>query len=372
MSLFGLKDWNNGEAFAKYNSNIGLLPECNREYRKNYELHILNKDTVEICRDHIIKKYNTLGEWPVFEDGDILYIKENGLIQILYTKEQAEVDLFITNKCNSNCIMCPLAETVRRKKNVGQLQWIMEYIELLPENLPYINITGGEPTLEKEGLISVLTRLRDKYQHSEFQLLTNGRSLADKIFLSKLIKSMPYNIRVAIPVHSSYEQIHDQITQVKGSFKETDFGIRNLLDMQQKIELRIVLSKINISTIEETVKYIVQNYKGIFVVNFIGMEMMGNAARHRDMLWEEYADLFQKIRESVYYLISHGIDTQLYNFPLCAVDQGYWPIVAKSITGYKIRYKEECKNCSVKKICGGFFYSTLNLMNPTVRVIEEK
>ena len=372
MSLFGLKGWNNGEAFARYNSDMNLLSAHCCEKGENYELCLLETGMVEIRCNHVIEKYNSIGEWPKFGGGDILYIKNNGLVQILYTRGQAEVDLFITNKCNSNCIMCPLSETIRRKSNAGQLQWIMKYIDILPKDLPYINITGGEPTLEKERFATVMSRLRDKFQHSEFQLLTNGRSFADRSFLAKLIMYMPYNIRIAIPLHSSNEQIHDHITQTNGSFKETDSGIRNLLDLQQKVEIRIVLSKINISTVEETVKYIVKNYKGVFVVNFIGMEMMGNAARHRDVLWEDYSILFKKIRESVNYLVNNGIDTQLYNFPLCAVDQGYWTIAAKSITDYKIRYKEDCENCSVKEICGGFFYSTLNLMNPTIQVIKEK
>ena len=372
MSKYGIREWNGGENFAIYASDFSLSTENNHSSAKYCKLRLLENNVLEIQFQFSIKRYGCFGEWPKYEDGDILYIYRDGSVQTQYSKGQVEVDLFITNKCNSNCIMCPLSETVRRKGNPGQLQWVMKYIDLLPANLPYINITGGEPTLEKDRFVAVMHKLRDKFQHSEFQLLTNGRSLADRVFLSKLIKCMPYNIRVAIPLHSSHELIHDRITQVNGSFKETDFAIRNLLDMQQKVELRIVLSKVNISTVEDTVKYIVENYRGVFVVNFIGMEMMGNAVRYRDILWDDYDIFFQKIRESVHYLISHGIDTQLYNFPLCAVDSGYWPIVAKSITGYKIQYKEECTFCAVREICGGFFYSTLNLMNPRVQVITEK
>ncbi len=370
MSQFGIKDWNHGETFAIYNSNMGTTLTERDGVTRCCELCILEKQIITVYYKKERLHFISIGDWPAFSDGDLVYIKENGSIQILYVKGQPEVDLFITNKCNSNCVMCPLAETVRKRESPGQLQWILDYISLLPEDLPYINITGGEPTLEGQQFLTVMSRLRDKFQHTEFQLLTNGRSLADRKYLTQLIANMPYNIRFAIPLHSSCEKVHDGITQSKGSFIQTDYAIRNLLDLQQKVELRIVVSRLNIPTIKETVEYIEKEYKGIFVVNFIGMEMMGNAAKNRAYLWEDYLEVFRKIRESVHFLIIHGIDTQLYNFPLCAVEPGYWPLVAKSITGYKIRYKDECNECAVKDICGGFFYSTLRLMNPSVQVIK--
>lgn len=30
-------------------------------------------------------------------------------------EEEREIDIFVTNKCNSNCIMCPMSEGSRRK-----------------------------------------------------------------------------------------------------------------------------------------------------------------------------------------------------------------------------------------------------------------
>lgn len=63
---------------------------------------------------------------------------------------------------------------------------------------------------------------------------------------------------------------------------------------------------------------------------------------------------FQKAKTAIEILVTSGIDVQLYNFPLCAVEHDYWRLAAKSITEYKIRYMEACDECSVKPICGGF------------------
>lgn len=59
----------------------------------------------------------------------------------------------------------------------------------------------------------------------------------------------------------------------------------------------------------------------------------------------------------------------MYNFPLCNLDERLYSIAHKSITDYKIRYKEQCENCLVKEQCGGFFNSTINVKDIEVKPI---
>ena len=122
----------------------------------------------------------------------------------------------------------------------------------------------------------------------------------------------------------------------------------------------------------ETAEYIVHHFKGVFCVNFIAMEMMGNAVKNKNILWEDYSVLFQKAKRAIILLVQNGVDVQLYNFPLCTVEKGFWSIAVKSITDYKIRYMEACDSCRVKSICGGFFYSTKQLMCPKVYPVGDE
>lgn len=312
-------------------------------------------------------KYNIASDdkYELYE-GDIIRVFTNGKIDIVYRNGIKEIDLFVTNICNSNCIMCPMSEYSRRKQLENHLSWIKEYIKLLPDDIYYINITGGEPTFLKDNLIDILYLIRCKYDNVQSQMLSNGRSFSDFNFVQKIVDASLTGMRFAIPLHSSNQAIHDSITQSKNSFIQTDKGIRNLLKLDQKVEIRIVLSKENVGSTFETASYIINNYKGVFCVNFIAMEMMGNAVVNRERLWLDYDEIFKRIRPAVDLLIRHGIDVQLYNFPLCMVDRGYWSIAVNSITDYKIRYFDECDNCSVKSICGGWFYSTKQVMNPKV------
>lgn len=62
-------------------------------------------------------------------------------------------------------------------------------------------------------------------------------------------------------------------------------------------------------------------------------------------------------------MIAHGVNTQLYNFPLCAVESAYWEICAKSISDYKVDFGDECQKCDLKEICGGVFDSTKRVIH---------
>lgn len=90
------------------------------------------------------------------------------------------------------------------------------------------------------------------------------------------------------------------------------------------------------------------------------MEMMGNAVINREKVWIDYDSIFVKIRTAIDQLIKNGFDVKLYNFPLCMIKKGYWHIAAKSISGYKIQYQDDCLLCEAKDICGGFLVQQKN------------
>lgn len=365
--MASISGWNFGRhVLVFYNTKHISTEEDNERCLK---ISSDNKAYISLGKEKII--FNTNVEDLVeIKDEDIISISETGEYSIVYSKNE-EIDLFMTNKCNSNCIMCPLAESVRRKNVESHEEWINEYIEALPTNVKYLNITGGEPTFNTTFFLKTMESLKKKFPCSDFQLLTNGRSMSDLTFIEKVVNVSPKGMRYAIPIHSSDEYIHDSITRSKGSFIQTDKGIKNLLANQQKVEIRVVVSKKNIDSLTMLSQYIIKEYPGVFCVNFMGMEMMGNAALNREDLWIDYSDAFKKCRKAIDTLVDSGIDVQLYNFPLCSVDRGYWHIAAQSITDYKVRFMEECSNCSVKEICGGFFSSTKQVMKPKVYPIYE-
>lgn len=110
---------------------------------------------------------------------DVIYINSYGKVQRVYEHQTRSIDLMMTIRCNSNCVMCPISEGARRSDERGYFEWLLTLIEFLPETLEHICITGGEPTLIGDKLFVVLDKLVNKFRNAEFQFLTNGRSCAD-------------------------------------------------------------------------------------------------------------------------------------------------------------------------------------------------
>lgn len=93
------------------------------------------------------------------EEGDIIYIDTNGTINTLYRKKSPHNALFITDRCNSNCLMCS-----QPPKNFDDLSHFFDIntalIPLIPKDTTELGITGGEPTLLGQRFITLLEQLK--------------------------------------------------------------------------------------------------------------------------------------------------------------------------------------------------------------------
>lgn len=294
-------------------------------------------------------------------EGDVFSINERGIVGELYASESDSNSLVTTPKCNSNCIMCPIPETVRRTGNPGSTRELLEIIRYIPRTAKHITITGGEPTLIGDGLFDILKAFQYDFDTTAFQLLTNGRVFSDYEYTTKFVDCIPDILEIGIPIYGYNAESHDNITRTPNSFAQTVAGINNLLHFNCNVEIRIVLTKMVIDYMGRIADYIIANLSDVNIVTVMGLEMTGNAAKHKDMVWAPYDELFEKSREAINKLASNGIDVRLYNFPLCMISEKYWGIANKSISGYKIKYSDECAECDVKEVCGGVFGSTKSI-----------
>lgn len=299
-------------------------------------------------------------------DYDIVEISDTGLLYRAYANNESDTTIFLGAKCNSNCIMCPAGDAERKKGFSYSRELLMKYIDYLPCDLEYLVMTGGEPTLQTEMFLESLDRIKEKFPYTQVLLLTNGRSLSDKWLFEQVCSRRPNNFRIAIPVHADNPELHDYITSAHGSFEQTLLALCRLMNSDIKIEVRIVVTKINCDNLLGIAKLITSRFPRIFCVNFIGLEPRGNCALNFDAVYIDHRTSFLKSKQAIDHLVSFGYDVGLYNYPLCAVDRDYWSIAAKSISGYKNVYRSHCDKCSVKKICGGFFTATMNIARPVV------
>lgn len=303
-------------------------------------------------------------------DFDVLEINPLGTVYSVYSEASSDNFILVTESCNSNCIMCPSPEFSRRNGMVYSLDQLLKIAAHIPSDAKHLTITGGEPFMMRKSIFELFRYLKDKFNRTSFLLLTNGRIFSIPEYSKKLQETLPENALIGIPVHGPNEKIHDFITQTPGSFRQTMAGIHNLLIEDLSVEIRIVVSRLNMDHLEDIADLILEKLPGISCVKMIGLEMTGNAAVNSEKVWIPYRLAFEKAKPAIIKLIQGGVDTALYNFPLCSVDPGFWSICLESITDYKVRYPDKCSECVVKDSCGGIFGGTLRFAKDEVKPIE--
>lgn len=320
------------------------IPE---EYAKNIASHCPNASIL----------YGVSGT-EALEDYDVIEVQETGIIRIVYRDSSTDNVLFITNKCNSNCVMCPDADSNRRRDIGERVEYLTQLIELIPSDVPHLTITGGEPTLIRWELLKLLERCRERFETTEFLMLSNGRSFCVEEYRDAFLQSIPQKFRLAVPLYSDISKNHDAITRSPGSFAQTLQALK-ALQAHLDLEIRIVVMRQNYKELPSIAKFVVRELPKTKWISIMGMELLGNAALRRDELWVDYMETTPYIEQTAKELLSAGIATSVYNYPLCGLPRNLWPISMQSITDYKVRYKPECEECMVKNLCGGFFFSTI-------------
>lgn len=304
------------------------------------------------------------------KDCDVIELYPNGLGHWIYQADADDNMLFITSKCNSNCIMCPSSNHARKNGELPTTYEFLNIIDHIPSDAKHITITGGEPFMIGDGLFEVFAYLRSKLNRSNFLLLTNGRAFAIDGYPERFTENMPSQIKVAIPIHGHTSALHDAISRSEDSFIQTCIGIRELLKRGVQIELRIVVSALNINYLMDIANFIISEFSGAYCVNFIGLEMLGNAAVNEKIVWIPYRKSFDFMKEAIDLLIYNAIDVGIYNYPLCTIPPAYWPLCQCSISGYKITYNEKCDGCDVRSLCGGIFNGSNRLIKNDINPIK--
>lgn len=282
-------------------------------------------------------------------EGDILRLCPDGTIQKVFEFISDQNVLFITERCNSQCIMCPQPQAPYDYSDDA-----MKILQCIPKKaLRKICLSGGEPTLG-EKIFDILKKLNN-FSNVEPIILTNGRKFSDKEFTKTFIKNAPFNMVYAIPLYSSVPSIHDDIVGVRGAFRETISGIYNLTRFRVPIEIRVVMIKQNAFNLPALAEFIGWNLPMAVHVAFMGMEVYGRACSNSSNIWIEPLEYMKSLAKAVKILDYRNINVSIYNLPVCLLSNNLRKYNQFSISKWKQGYIEQCKECLMKKSCNGFF-----------------
>jgi radical SAM protein with 4Fe4S-binding SPASM domain len=156
-----------------------------------------------------------------------------------------EIDLYVTNKCNSKCKHCMFSsgEKEMREMKLSEIKKVL--IEGKKLGATELHITGGEPLFRKD-ILEILRISRRLNYYIRFQ---SNLTLFTESFM-KDIKELVNEILTSI---DGLEETHDYI-RFKGSFKLTTDWIKRLKKEGFRVIVASVISKYNYKDISEIIK----------------------------------------------------------------------------------------------------------------------
>ena len=300
----------------------------------------------------------------------VVAIEANGFIRTLFRPESPHNNVFVTERCNSNCLMCsqpPIDEDDTDPLTERNLKMI----DLIARAPDYLCITGGEPTLLGRRLLTIVERLRDKLPSTHLHMLTNGRRFAWQDFTSDFASVRHPSLTLGIPVYSDDAGLHDYVVQAKGAFDQTVMGLHQLARNEVDVEIRVVLHALTVPRLVNLAEYVCRNLTFTQHVALMGMEPIGYAPRNMSELWIDPVDYQEQLERSVETFARFGIEVRIYNLQLCVLRRSLWKYAKQSISDWKNAYSEMCDACSARGDCGGFFHWNTKVQSRGIQPIRD-
>jgi len=314
-----------------------------------------NSQSINSCLENSNKFETSYGSFQFInnielEEGEILIIfPKYNFIERFFRPNANANTILLTENCDQKCIMCS-----QPPKNKDYLYFDLyeKACVLLPMNT-FIGISGGEPTLFKKELFQMINKVIEKRPDIKFHILSNGQHF-EKSDMDDL-KATNDNILWAVPLYSSSEVIHDLIVSKKGAYKKLYSNLDYLCLSGSNLEIRTVFMKTNAEDLENIALKIHKNFSWLQVWAIMQLEKIGYAKMNWKSIFYDSSFNFDPIAKALTISKIYNINAKLYNFPICTVPAQFRSLAVKSISDWKQKYLDDCKNCLVKNDCCGFF-----------------
>ena len=301
------------------------------------------------------------------QDGDIVIVRPiTGDLRVIYRRASHHNSLMVTPVCNNLCVMCSQPP---QRANSEVFRHVWDAIPLMDIDTPELVLSGGEPTLLGRRLVQVIRRLKSFLPSTSVHVLTNGRQLKFLKFTQDIADVGHSDLMLGIPIYSDVPHEHDFVVQARGAFDETVRGILNAARCGLRVELRIVITKLNFEWLPRISRFISRNFPFVSNVAFMGLEPVGLAKGNLPDVWIDPADYGKQLEEAVQELKWHRIPVSVYNHHLCTVSPALWNDSRQSISDWKNIFISECEGCTVRHRCCGFFASDTEVHSRVIKSI---
>lgn len=242
------------------------------------------------------------------------------MTQKIFEEKERLLYFNVNFDCNNNCVFCAAGSketrSVRKRMSASQISRILTDFNVNAKDTIIIN--GGEPTVHPE-LISIL---EDASSRGAFvYLFSNGTKFSDISFASSVVETGVS--RIAIPLYSHVERIHDFLTRHEGSFLATIGGIQNLFYLKRQnkypieIELKTLLCTKNASHLPQIVNTVVETFPQPDYLMFSSICVSDAVTSSNIDIVPKLSRYAPIIRQGIDIAIDVGLFVCLYYIPLC-------------------------------------------------------
>ena len=266
------------------------LPE-QEVIKKIRHIYRVKTDAAKADYKKLIYTISTLAQTEKIDPVTFLAIEKEEPFSYQYSAP-LRMDLALTFKCQNDCVHC-YAGGPHETSELSTEQWKTVIDKLNEIGVFILTFTGGEPTLRND-LAELLLYAQNKGMVTG--LISNGRKLKDKVYVVLLEQSGLDFVQITLESHTP--QIHDRMTNDKGSWKETIDGIKNAVQSQIYVSTNTTLSKHNSADFLTTIDFI----KGLGVDAFgcnslIYSGKAPNASKEFALTTNELQIILPQIRE---------------------------------------------------------------------------
>lgn len=305
--------------------------------------------------------------WTVSEGvsaGDVvLPMPAKGNLIVVYRDSDKHHSIFLTNRCNSYCLMCSQPPTTHDDSwLVNEAIDIVSHIKTSPITL---GISGGEPLLLHDSLKVVINRITEHHPETRIEVLTNGRLFSQAHVSQSLLEGRDAPVSWLVPLYGHADFLHDYVVQSHGAYEETLEGLLVLQKYRQPIQLRIVLIQSVLQELVGLCTFIAHNLPFVREVALMACEPIGFALANKEECNVDLASWSDTLLAATKELDRREVPYIFMNTPLCALPKSLWHFSHQSISDWKNTYADECMDCIVKNKCSGLFSWHKNNWNPT-------
>lgn len=218
-------------------------------------------------------------------------------------------------KCNIQCIFCYYRDSLKLpNKSFEAIKKDLLYAKT--HGIKEVDFSGGEPTIHPD-----LPKLISEAKNIGMEkvcIISNGWRLSDITYM-KLLKDAGLD-EILFSLHGSTENIHDNLTNTKGSFERICKALSNAASEGIKIRTNTVVNRINFETLTGIAEFIKQ-FNPI-QVNFITINDWCFAKHLIDKLMVRYNEMASHLKNACDIIRQQVEAVNVRYIPFCFM-QGY-------------------------------------------------